>query len=92
LGDRNALVMLIPRRRKQREQLPATLTHAINHSRQIIDTVSRQLVKQCHLQRNCAKSLAGLAISLNAKQEMTITQGRSAAESIDNPDVTPTIG
>ena len=67
LAARNALTVLTPRRRSQREQLPEALTRAISQARQIIGTVNGQLVDQCALQRNRAKSLGGLATRLHAK-------------------------
>lgn len=67
LAARNALSVLTPRRRNQRQQLPEALTRAINRARQIIETVNSQLVGQCHLQRNRAKSVWGLASRVHAK-------------------------
>ena len=67
LAARNGVTVLTPRRRNQRAQLPAALTRAINQARQIIETVNRQLVGQCHRQRNRAKSVSGLATRINAK-------------------------
>lgn len=67
LAARNGLTVLTPRRRNQKRQLPAPLTRAINQARQIIETVNSQLVGQCHLQRNRAKSLFGLATRIHAK-------------------------
>lgn len=48
--------------------MPATLTRAINHAWQIIETVNSQLVGQCHRQRNRAKSPCGLATRIHAKR------------------------
>ncbi len=67
LAARNAVAVLTPRRKNQREQLPTALTRAINHARQIIETVNSQLVGQCNLQRNRAKSVCGLATRVHAK-------------------------
>ena len=67
LAARNALTVLTPRRRNQQRQLPAALTRAIGRARQIIETVNSRLVGQCHLQRNRAKSLGGLATRIHAK-------------------------
>ena len=67
LATRNALTVLTPRRRNQRDQLPEALTRAINQARQIIETVNSQLVNQFALQRNRAKSVWGLATRLHAK-------------------------
>jgi len=67
LAARNDLTLLTPRRKNQKVQLSAALTRAINQARQIIETVNSQLVGQCHLQRNRAKSLCGLATRLHAK-------------------------
>lgn len=67
LAARNAVAVLTPRRKNQREQLPTALTRAINHARQIIETVNSQPVGQCNLQRNHAKSVCGLATRIHAK-------------------------
>jgi hypothetical protein len=67
LAAENDLVLLTPKRRDQREQLPAALTHAINSFRQVIETVNSQLVGQLRLQQNRAKSLAGLCARVQAK-------------------------
>lgn len=67
LAARNDLVVLILRRRNQRDQLPAALTLAINQACQIIETVNSQLVGQCLRQHNRAKSIGGLATCLHAK-------------------------
>jgi len=67
LAARNDLTLLTPRRKNQRAQLPAALTRAINQARQIIETVNSQLVGQCNLQRNRAKSVCGLATRVAAK-------------------------
>src|SRR3954447_7022025 len=48
-------------------QLPGALTQAINHFRQIIETVNSQLVEQFQLQRNRAKSVSGLCARVQAK-------------------------
>jgi hypothetical protein len=67
LAWRNNLHLLTPRRCNQRAQLPAALTAAIHHFRQIIETVNSQLVDQFHLQRNRAKCLGGLCARVLAK-------------------------
>jgi Transposase DDE domain len=67
LAWRNNLLLLTPKRCNQKEQLPAALTAAINHFRQIIETVNSQLVDQFHLQRNRAKCLGGLCARVMAK-------------------------
>lgn len=67
LAARNDLTVLTPRRRNQRDQLPAALTRAVNQARQIIETVNSQLVDQLALQRNRAKSVWGLATRVQAK-------------------------
>jgi len=67
LAARNAVALLTPRRKNQRVQLPAALTRAITHFRQIIETVNSQLVGQFHLQRNHAKSVSGLCARVQAK-------------------------
>jgi Transposase DDE domain len=61
------LVLLTPKRRNQLVQLPAALTQAINHFRQIIETVNSQLVGQFQLQANRATSLSGLCARVQAK-------------------------
>ncbi len=61
------LTLLTPKRKNQRAQLPAALTAAINHFRQVIETVNSQLVEQFHLQRNRAKSVSGLCARVQAK-------------------------
>jgi hypothetical protein len=48
-------------------QLPAALTQAINHFRQVIETVNSQLVGQFHLQCNRAKCVSGLCARVQAK-------------------------
>lgn len=67
LAARNGLTVPTPRRKNQRQQLPPALTRAINAARQIIETVNSQLVGQCNLQRNRAKSAWGLATRVHAK-------------------------
>ncbi len=67
LAWHNDLTLLTPRRANQRLQLPTALTAAINHFRQIIETVNSQLVEQFHLQRNRAKSVSGLCARVQAK-------------------------
>ncbi len=67
LAARNDVVLLTPKRKNQREQLPAALTQAIAHSRQIIETVNSQLVGHLHLQRNHAKSVSGWCARVQAK-------------------------
>jgi hypothetical protein len=63
----HGLTLLTPKRRNQLEQLPAALTQAIHHFRQIIETINSQLVGQFNLQRNRAKSLVGLCARVQAK-------------------------
>ena len=67
LATRNDLTVLTPKRRNQQEQRSAALTRAINQARQMIETVNSQLVDQCHLQRNRAKSVPGLVTRIHAK-------------------------
>lgn len=67
LATAQDLTLLTPRRRNQLVQLPEALTQAINHFRQIIETVNSQLVGQFNLQRNRAKSLSGLCARVQAK-------------------------
>jgi hypothetical protein len=67
LAWRNGLTVLTPRRKNQRDQLPAALTRAIHAARQIVETVNSQLVGQLALQRNRAKSVWGLAARVHAK-------------------------
>ncbi len=66
LAARHDLRLLTPRRKNQREQLPEALTRAVNHFRQIIETVNSQLVEQFHRQRNRAKSVSGLCARVQA--------------------------
>ena len=68
LAARHDLTLLTPKRKNQLTQLPAALTQAINHFRQIIETVNSQLVGQFHLQRNRANSLFGLCARVQAKR------------------------
>lgn len=67
LATRQDLRLLTPKRKNQRDQLPEALTQAINHFRQIIETINSQLVGQFHLQQNRAKSLSGLCARVQAK-------------------------
>jgi hypothetical protein len=67
LATAHDLALLTPQRRNQLVQLPEALTKAINHFRQIIETVNSQLVGQFNLQRNRAKSLSGLCARVQAK-------------------------
>lgn len=67
LAARHDLTLLTPKRKNQRDPLPEALTQAINHFRQIIETVNGQLVEQFQLQRNRAKSLSGLCARVQAK-------------------------
>jgi hypothetical protein len=67
LAWRNDLVLLAPKRRNQREQLPAALTRAINHFRQAIETIGSQLAGQFQIERNWAKCVSGLCARIQAK-------------------------
>lgn len=67
LTARNDVRLLTPTRANQQAQLPALVTRALAHFRQIIETVNSQLVGQLHLQRNQAKSVAGLCARVQAK-------------------------
>ena len=67
LAWRNGVTVLTPRRKNQKQQLPAALTRAINEARQIVETVNSQLVNHLALQRNRAKSVWGLATRVHAK-------------------------
>ncbi len=67
LAWRNGVTVLTSRRKNQRAPLPEALTRAINQARQIVETVNSQLVQQCNLQRNRAKSVGGLATRVHAK-------------------------
>lgn len=67
LAARNDLTLRTPRRTNQKVQLPEALTRAIKQARQSIEMVNSQLVGHCHLQRNRAKSLCGLATRIHAK-------------------------
>jgi hypothetical protein len=64
---RNDLVLLTPKRRNQREQLPEALTRTITHFRQAIETVNSQLAGQFQVERNRAKSVTGLCARIQAK-------------------------
>ena len=64
---RNDLLLLTPTRANQRQQHPAALTRAIAHFRQVIETLNSQLAEQFHVERNKAKSVAGLCARLQAK-------------------------
>jgi hypothetical protein len=67
LARRNGVTVLTPRRKNQKQQLPAALTRAISEARQLVETVNSQLVNQLALQRNRAKSVWGLAARVQAK-------------------------
>jgi DDE family transposase len=67
LAWRNDLVLLTPKRANQREQLPASLTRALNHFRQAIETINSQLTEQFQIERNRAKSVSGLCARIQAK-------------------------
>ena len=67
LATEDDLTLLTPKRKNQLAQLPAALTRAINHFRQVIETVNSQLVEQFQLQRNRAKSVSGLCARVQAK-------------------------
>jgi hypothetical protein len=67
LATAQDLTLLTPKRRNQLVPLPEALTQAINHFRQIIETVNSQLVGQFNLQRNRATSLSGLCARVQAK-------------------------
>src|SRR3954468_8325298 len=67
LATAHDLVLLTPKRRNQLAQLSTALTQAINHFRQVIETINSQLVGQFNLQRNRAKSLFGLCARVQAK-------------------------
>jgi hypothetical protein len=67
LAAHNEVVLLTPKRANQRRQQPARLTKAINHFRQVIETVNSQLTHQFGVERNWAKSLFGLGARLQAK-------------------------
>ena len=67
LAARHDLTLLTPRRKNQLAQQPEALTAAINHFRQVIETVNSQLVGQLNRQRNRAKSVSGLCARVQAK-------------------------
>ncbi len=67
LATQNDLILLTPTRRNQLVQLPRALSRALNHFRQVIETVNSQLVGQFRLQDNRAKSLFGLCARVQAK-------------------------
>ncbi len=67
LAWRNDLVLLTPKRRNQRVQLPEALTRALNRFRQAIETVNSQLAGQFQIERNRATSVTGLCARIQAK-------------------------
>ncbi len=67
LAWRNDLVLLTPKRSNQRDQAPAALTRAVNHFRQIIETVNSRLAGQFPIARNRAKCVSGRCARLQAK-------------------------
>ena len=67
LAAHNEVIVLTPKRANQRPQQPTLLTKAINHFRQVIETVNSQLAHQFQIERNGAKSLFGLGARLQAK-------------------------
>jgi len=67
LATRQDRTLRTPKRKNQRDQLPAALTQAINRFRQIIETSNSQLVEQFQRQRNRAKSVSGLGARVQAK-------------------------
>jgi hypothetical protein len=67
LAERNALLLLTPKRSDQRRQQPAPLTKAITHFRQAIETDNSQLAHPFHRDRNWAKRLSGLGARIQAK-------------------------
>lgn len=68
LAGRNDRTLLTPTRANQRVPLSAARTAAINHFRQVIETVNSQLVEQFRLQRNRAKSVSGRCARVQAKR------------------------
>ena len=67
LRQQQAIDLIAPRRRNQKQQLPADLADLLDHFRQIIETVNDQLDEQFHIQTNHAHSFWGLCARLYTK-------------------------
>jgi hypothetical protein len=61
------VALLTPRRRNQKQQLPAAATRLLNHFRQIVETVNGQLDEQFHIGGDHAHSFDGLRARLYTK-------------------------
>lgn len=67
LRAHNRVVLLTPRRRNQKQQVPAGLERLLNQQRQIIETVNGQLDEQFQIETNHAHSFGGLCARLYTK-------------------------
>jgi hypothetical protein len=63
----HGVTLLTPHRTNQHDQLPAALTHLVNHFRQMIETINSQLAGQFNIETNKAKCMSGLLARLQAK-------------------------
>ncbi|PZR98602.1 MAG: hypothetical protein DLM69_08470 [Candidatus Chloroheliales bacterium] len=62
-----AVALLTPSRRNQKQQLPKAAAKRLNGARQIVETVNSQLAEQFHIERNHASSFRGLVARLYSK-------------------------
>ena len=67
LARRNNIRLLTPARSNQRERHDPLLDRLQARFRQAIETINSQLAEQFHIERNRAKSLAGLCARVQAK-------------------------
>lgn len=67
LREERDIVLLTPRRRNQKDQLPPDVTRLLNDVRRMIETTGSQLTDQFNIQRNRAKSFWGLCARLYTK-------------------------
>jgi Transposase DDE domain len=65
--EQNRIQLLALPRANQRQQVPPGVRHAINHARQIIETVNGQLTEQFNLEHNHAHTFWGLCTRLYTK-------------------------
>ena len=63
----HGVTLLTPHRTNQHDQLPAALTHLVNHFRQMIEPINSQLAGQFNIETNKAKCMSGLLARLQAK-------------------------
>ena len=63
----HGVTLLTPHRTNQHDQLPAALTHLVNHFRQMIEPINSQLAGQFSIETNKAKCMSGLLARLQAK-------------------------